>query len=149
MARADVGSDDTSQVASGLRAAISLLVRRLRQSPGGDELSLPQRSALSRLDRGGPAGASELAKLEQISPQSMGATLADLESRGLIKRQPDPDDGRRAVISLTASGRKTLTARRSARDELLAAALREEFTATELHQLAAATRLLDRLAQRI
>ena len=37
-----------------------------------------------------PATPGELAKLEQISPQSMGATLASLEARGLVQRRPDP-----------------------------------------------------------
>ena len=69
-----------------------MLVRKLKQvSAGGDgELTLPETSALSRLDRGGPATSSELARLERISPQSMGATIAALEQRGLIAREPRP-----------------------------------------------------------
>ena len=48
--------------------------------------------------------ATELAKLEQISPQSMGATLGALEASGLVLRRPDPDDRRRAVITMTGPG---------------------------------------------
>ena len=39
---------------------------------------------------GEPATGDALAKQEQISPQSMGATLAGLQRRGLVERQPDP-----------------------------------------------------------
>src|SRR6267143_1145378 len=73
---------DLDQVAGALRVSIGLLVRRLRQVQAEGELTLPETSALARLDRGGPATPSALAKLEQISPQSMGATLGALEGRG-------------------------------------------------------------------
>ncbi len=71
---------DVGQVAAALRVSVGLLLRRLRQVRVEGELSLPESSALARLDRGGPATPSALAKLEQISPQSMGATLAALEA---------------------------------------------------------------------
>jgi DNA-binding MarR family transcriptional regulator len=102
-----------------------------------------------RLDRGGPATPSALARLEQISPQSMGATLGALEARGLIGRRPDPGDGRRAVMSLTGAGLQTLRNRRNARVEQLSRALSAGFTPSELEQLMAAAPLLERLAQSI
>src|ERR1700677_2604039 len=97
---------DADQVAAALRVSVGLLVRRLRQVTRDGELTLPETAALARLDRGGPTTPSALAKLEQISPQSMGATLAALEARGLLKRRADPADGRRAVMSVTESGRR-------------------------------------------
>ena len=107
-------------------------------------------SALARLDRGGPTTASELAKLEQISPQSMGATLAALEARGLVERRPDPDDGRRAVVSrrprpgsrrcATGATRAPSSSRRRSSTG---------FTPAELEQLTAAAPLIERLAQNI
>ena len=90
-----------------------------------------------------------LAKLEQISPQSMGATLGALEARGLVERCPDPSDGRRAVMSLTEAGRQVLQDKRNARTQQLAQALSAGFTRDELGLLMAATPLLERLAQRI
>ena len=71
---------DVSDVAGALRVSLGLLVRRLRQVKAEGELTLPESSALARLDRGGPTTSGALARLEQISPQSMGATLAALES---------------------------------------------------------------------
>lgn len=66
--------------------SIGLFVRLLRQSPVQGELTLPEVSALSRLERAGTATASELARAEQITPQAMRATLTGLEERGLIER---------------------------------------------------------------
>ena len=140
---------DIEQVATALRMSIGLLLRRLRQVQPAGELSLPESSALVRLDRGGPATASALARQEQISPQSMGATLAALETRGLVKRHPDPDDGRRSVLSVTEAGQQVLGDKRTARVEQLARALSDGFSGDELRQLMAAAPLLERLAQSI
>ena len=140
---------DVGQLAAVLRANVGLLLRRLRQVQGEGELTLPESSALVRLERGGPATPSALARLEQISPQSMGATLATLESRGLIERHSDPDDGRRSVMSVTEAGRQVLGDRRNARTEQLARALSAGFTQAELEQLMAVAPLLERLAQSI
>jgi DNA-binding MarR family transcriptional regulator len=121
----------------------------MRQIPTQDELSLSESAALARLDRGGPATGAELARAEQISPQSMGATLGALEKRGLIARAPDPNDGRRMILSITESGLELLRHRRNRRTEELERALSSEFTPTELKQLAAAAPLLERLANSI
>jgi DNA-binding MarR family transcriptional regulator len=140
---------DVDQVAGALRVSIGLLLRRLRQAQADGDLSLPESSALVRLDRGGSTTASALAKLEQISQQSMGATLGALEARGLVERRPDPQDGRRAVISATDAGLQALRGRRNARTEQLAKALSTGFTRSELKQLIAVAPLLERLAQSI
>jgi len=140
---------DATEVAGALRVSIGLLLRRLRQVPGEGELTLPESSALTRLDRGGPATASALARLEQISPQSMGATLASLEAKGLIERRPDPEDGRRAVLSVTGAGLQWLRSKRNTRIEQLARTLSAGFTPAELQVLLAAAPLLERLAQSI
>jgi len=140
---------DIEQVAAALQVSIGLFVRRLRQAQAEGELTLPESSALARLDRGGPTTSSALARLEQITPQSMGTTLASLEARGLVERRADPEDGRQAVMSLTDAGLQVLRNRRSARTELLARALSTGFTPSELEQLMAAAPLLERLAQNI
>lgn len=140
---------DIDHVARALQVSIGLLKRRLRQAQAEGELTMPQTSALARLDRGGPATASALARLEQISPQSMGATLGALEARGLVERNPDPADGRRAVLSVTEAGLQALWNRRNARTEQLAQALSTGFTRSELKQLMAAAPLIERLAESI
>ncbi|MCU1396442.1 MAG: regulatory protein MarR [Ilumatobacteraceae bacterium] len=140
-------SASVDEVASALHVSIGLFLRRLRQLEAPGELTTPESSALARLDRGGPTTAAALAKVERISPQSMGATLAALEARGLVERRPDPDDGRRAVVSPTAEGLRVLRTRRDARTEQVAMALSSGFTDAELAQLLAAAPLIERLAQ--
>jgi DNA-binding MarR family transcriptional regulator len=142
-------AQNVDQVAAALRVSIGLLVRRLRQVPVAGDLTLSETSALARLDRGGPTTPGALARQEQISPQSMGATLAALEARGLIERAPDPDDGRRAVMSITDAGLELLRSRRNAKVQQLARALSADFTPAERDQLAAVAPLLERLAQSI
>lgn len=143
-----MGAADVNEVAAALRLSVGLLVRRLRQTPPSEgELTTPESAALSRLDRGGPATSAELARAEQISAQSVGATLAGLERRGLVARRPDPDDGRRIVLSVTPTGRRVLHDRRSARTQQIAAVLAERFSAQDLKTLMAAAPLIERLAQ--
>lgn len=140
---------DPEQLADALRASIGLLRRRLRQATPRGELTLPETAALTRLDREGPATAAELARAEQITPQSMGVTLAGLEIRGLVERVPDPADGRRLIISLSRAGAEVLRDRRDARVQQLARALAGEFSDAELDRLIAIVPLLDRLARRL
>jgi DNA-binding MarR family transcriptional regulator len=142
-------AQNVDQIAAALRVSVGLLVRGLRQVPVEGDLTLSETSALARLDRGGPTTPGALARQEQISPQSMGATLGALEARGLIERAADPDDGRRAVMSITEAGLELLRSRRHAKVQQLARALATEFTPAERDQLAAIAPLLERLAQSI
>jgi DNA-binding MarR family transcriptional regulator len=140
---------EAEKVAAALYLSVGLFKRRLRQVPAEGELSLPESSALRRLERGGPATVTALAKAEQISVQSMGATLHTLEARGLIERHPDPADGRRSVMSVTDAGLAALSDKRNARIAQLARALAAGFTPGELDQLMAAMPLIERLAENI
>lgn len=142
--------DDLGEVAvaDALMASVGLLVRRIRQLPREDSLTMPERSALSLLDRGGPATSAELARSAQLSPQAMGATVAALTTRGLVRRDRDPADGRRVVLSLTADGLALLQSKRSTRTRQVAAAL-TEFSPTDLRRLMTAAPLIERLAQSI
>jgi DNA-binding MarR family transcriptional regulator len=140
---------DVSEVAGAVRVTVGLLVRKLRQPLNEGELSIAESSALSRLERGGPATSSDLARLDRISPQSMGVTVAALLERGLIERSRDPQDGRRIVLSITEAGRRNVHDKRGARTEQISAALRDGFSAAELRQLLAATSLLERLAEKL
>jgi DNA-binding MarR family transcriptional regulator len=145
-----VGTEpNPAEVAAALYVSIGLFLRRLRLAPVPDELTLPEISALDRLDRAGSAVPSALARAEQITPQAMGATLAALEERGLAERRADPADGRRAVMSLTEAGRRVVRNKRSARTEQLAKALHDGFTRPELEVLMAAAPLIERLGESI
>jgi DNA-binding MarR family transcriptional regulator len=142
-------SAEMHELAATLLVSVGLLRRRLRQITDTGGLTLPEISALARLDRGGPATASSLARLEQISPQSMGATLASLEAHGYVQRRPDPTDGRRVLLSVSPAGLEVLRHRRGAKAEHLAQAMAAEFSAAELRDLAVAAPLLERLARSV
>lgn len=138
---------DVGVVGSALQVSLGLFVRRLRQPLPG-ELTLPEVSVLSRLERAGSATTSDLARAEQITPQAMGSTLAGLEERGLVERRPDPADGRRVVMSMSEPGQRALRDRRSARSEQVAKALvAGGFTRAELEMLMAAAPLIERLGE--
>jgi DNA-binding MarR family transcriptional regulator len=140
---------DAHEVAAALRVAIGMVYRRLRQSSPDDALTLPESSTLSRLERGGPASSSELARYDRISPQSMGVTVAALEDRRLIERDRDPVDGRRIVLSITEAGRQLIHDKRGARTGQIAAALGDGFSGGELTQLMTVVPLLERLAEKL
>lgn len=136
------------EIASGLSLSMSLLRRRLRQRPVEGMAAMttvPEFSALVRLDRFGPATNADLAKAEQISPQAMSATLSGLERRGLIARTADPSDGRRILLAVTDTGREMIAAKRAVRTEQLAAAL-AHLDEKEIAVLASAVPALERLA---
>jgi len=127
---------------------VSLLARRLRQRPVTGQLSHAESAALGRL-RQGPATVADLARAEAVRPQSMGAVVASLEGRGLVKRQRDRHDGRRVRLTVTRAGREVAERRRTPRGEQLAQALSSGFTHDELELLVEAAPLLGRLAARL
>src|SRR3954447_11764492 len=138
---------EVTRAAGDLRALIGRLSRRMRQTSVVGEMTLSQASVLSLLEREGPATPGVLATRERISPQSMGAILISLEAVGLVSRTPDPTDGRSLVISLTEAGLQAVQGARRHREERLARALADTFTAEEQQVLIAALPLLERLAR--
>lgn len=137
---------DLENLASDLAMAVSLLRRRLQQRPVPGIPSIPEISALVRLERGGPATNSELARVEQMSPQSMNATLVALERKGLIERSSDPSDRRRVVLSLTPEGQEAIRHKHVVRARQIADAL-AELGAHDLDALRAAAPVLEKLAR--
>jgi DNA-binding MarR family transcriptional regulator len=134
-------------VAAALQMSIGLCIRQLRRLEAEGDLTWPETSALKRLDRSGPTSVTELAKVEQISVQSMGTTLGALEARGLVERHPHPTDGRRSVLTITKAGVQALEDKHNGRAEHLARILSTEFSPAELRQLIVAAPLIERLAQ--
>ena len=137
---------DRERIASELALGVSLLRRRLRQLPTRGEATIPEMSALARLQRSGPATNAELAKVEQISPQSMQATVKVLEERGMVARSTDPTDGRRVILSITPAGERAVAAKRAVRARQLADAM-ASLSEADVATLRAATPVLERLAQ--
>ncbi|MFG2804510.1 MarR family winged helix-turn-helix transcriptional regulator [Streptomyces sp. DT199] len=83
-----------------------------------------------------PVAQADLGRGVRLDPKDLVGVLNDLQSAGLVLREPDPKDRRKNAVSLTERGARLLKrcekAARAANDELLAplsAAEREQFTA--------------------
>jgi DNA-binding MarR family transcriptional regulator len=137
------------ETATRLRVGIGAFVRRTQETLSDGDLAVPHLIALSRIDRFGPSTTAELARREQITPQAMGATIAILEQRDLVIREPDAGDGRRSILSLTPAGRAAVHSGRSAIADRVATALTGSFTREEIATLDSAARLIERLAERL
>ncbi|MFZ1179141.1 MAG: MarR family transcriptional regulator [Mycobacterium sp.] len=138
-------SESSVRAARDLRVVFSRLRRRLRKVATADDLTPPQTAVLLRLVKDGPASTSQLAGAERVRPQSMAATVAGLDRHGLIARTPDPDDGRRQLITLTALGRKRAESDRKVRGEWLVRAMQDRYTERERQVINEALTLLGRL----
>ncbi len=138
-----VQAPTTALLAHELRGTLGRLVRRMRAEPGPSAGSL---AVLGRLNRGGPSSISALADCERMRPQSMAQTVHDLETAGLVSRRPDPADGRRSFVELTAAGLDLLQTERARRETWLTEALERELDARERALLHDALALLRRIA---
>lgn len=138
-------SDSSVRAARELRAVFGRLRRRLHELATSDDLTPSQTSVLIRLSKEGPASASELAGAERVRPQSMATTVAALARHALVTRSPDPDDGRRQLISLTTEGRRRAENDRHVREEWLVRALQDHYTERERRTILEALSLLGRI----
>lgn len=69
----------------------------------GHRLSIAQARVFQRI---GPDGIrpSELAETTQLTKQTLGSILDQLEKAGYVARTPDPADGRARVVTITDRG---------------------------------------------
>jgi DNA-binding MarR family transcriptional regulator len=139
--------DELLRIAAGLRRGTMRLARRLRMERPEAGVPLQELSVLAHLNRRGPMTPGDIAAAERVQPQTLTRTLAELEGRGEIRRQADPADRRRAVLTITDSGLQTLGTDMSQRDSWLSLAMIEELTPTERRLLFLAGELMERLAE--
>jgi DNA-binding MarR family transcriptional regulator len=133
-------------LASELRALIGKLKRRLREEAPPGDLTWPQLSALSLLEREGAATLTALARTENMRSQSMGAIIAPLEEAGLVVGAADPSDGRQTILSLTERCRVLIKEHRMARDDWLSRIIQTKLSPEEQDELKLALELLRRIA---
>lgn len=138
-------SDSAISAARDLRVMFSRLRRRLLEVATDEVLTPSQTAVLIRLVKDGPASTSQLAGAERVRPQSMAATLTGLDRHGLIAREPDPEDGRRQLITLTSVGRRHAENDRTVREEWLVRAMQDRYTEPERRVINEALTLLERI----
>jgi DNA-binding MarR family transcriptional regulator len=138
-------TESAAAAARDLRVVFSRLRRQLRGLAIDGDLTPSQTAVLTRLWKEGSSSAGVLAGAERVRPQSMATIVAALEQRGLVERTPDPEDGRRQVVSLTKAGRQRAESDRRVREEWLARAIHERYSERERRTILDALALLERL----
>ena len=139
-------SDDArADVPARLAIVTGRLNRRLRTASG--QLSHGLLSALATISKQGPVRLAELAQLESVSAPSTTRLVAELESKGLVSRESDPEDGRAVLISITPAGDRAVAVARAARAEMVAE-LFEGLEPGEIAAIAAAVPALEKAMQR-
>ena len=108
-----------------LRLAVFRLSRRLRAERADDSLSDAQLAVLTHLSFHGPCSLGALAERERVTAPSMNATVNRLAEAGLVRRESDPDDGRRVRILITDEGARLVGETIRRRDDWVDAALAE------------------------
>ena len=111
--------DGTGELATEIRLLVGRLARRLRQE-GTAGLTPSQLSALASVERLGPLQLGDLARVESVAPPTLTRAIARLEDQGLLRRHPDPADGRAVLVETTPAGRRALRDLRRARTAFLA-----------------------------
>ena len=134
-----------SDSAARLRLAITRTARRLRQEAAG-ELSPTSAATLATVEGHGPLTPSEVAEIERIRRPSATRSLRCLEDSGLVRRTPDPADGRSSLVSVTAAGRERLRRMRGRKNAYLARRMRD-LPPTDVEALERAAEILERIQE--
>lgn len=102
------------------------LIHPLKAAAARDGGTLgPDRSAMLLLFplTEGPQRPGALAELCHADPSTISRQVAELVRRQLVRREPDPTDGRASLLAITDAGREVCDRVRTLRRELLAAAV--------------------------
>jgi DNA-binding MarR family transcriptional regulator len=147
MGKITASPHQTLTTAAELRVLLGQLRRRLRDEANTGDFSPSQLSVIRRLERSGPTTVTLLAQAEGVRSQSMGATVATLQSAGFISTAPHPTDGRQTLLTLTPACQAWIKANRAAREDWLLRGIQDKLSLTEQKQLAHAVQLLKRLVE--
>lgn len=129
-----------------LSHSIGMLVRRARAVASTEELSWTETAVLRRLAVGGAATTAELARMQQMKPQSMRTVVASLEEMGMVERRAHATDGRQVNLELTAKGMTAQKRAGDAKQTWLAQAV-SRLDAEERETLFEAGRILKKLVE--
>ncbi|WP_046144316.1 MarR family winged helix-turn-helix transcriptional regulator [Devosia soli] len=79
--------------------------RQLEEQTRGNDLTLPQWRTVTKLGRENGMSQVALASALDTDPMTMSSILKRLTERELVQREPDPQDGRAKIVTLTPEGR--------------------------------------------
>ena len=91
---------------SRFRQVYALAARRVHDKR--DLLPTATIAFLNHLAAAGPLTLSELAQHLDRAPSTVSEMVNQLEAKGMLRREPDPDDRRKTIIWLTRDGRTRL-----------------------------------------
>lgn len=96
---------------AALELVLSLhrLLRSLRRAGPTGGLQPTQLIVLSLLTEAGPSRVGVLAERVPCSQPTATAVVAELETSGLVRREPDPTDGRATRVAVTGEGTRALS----------------------------------------
>lgn len=107
MSQGPSSTPDEPDLAILLVAANRVLVDRLQTGMADAGLTMrPKWGFVIRALHRAPVPLAELARLLDVTKQAAQQTVDEMESAELVVRQPDPRDGRRKLITLTAQGQR-------------------------------------------
>jgi DNA-binding MarR family transcriptional regulator len=130
------------------RMQMRMLGRRLRRElPPVRGVSRSAVQVLRIASRGPAPSPSDVAQRLRMTSSNVAAALRELESAGLVRRERDPDDGRRVQLSLTAAGADAVSCVHAERDTWLGRAIDALLDDEELRTLLRAGELMQRLAE--
>jgi DNA-binding MarR family transcriptional regulator len=72
-------------------------------------LTTPQWGTLACLQRAEWKSGAEMARIHNLTPQTMNTILQNLDQAGLVTREPDPGNGTILRVHLTDAGRQRLS----------------------------------------
>ena len=72
----------------------------------GIDLTPTQWAALAKLQETGPCSQNQLGRLTAMDVATIKGVIDRLTARGLTETSPDPEDGRRLLVSLTKGGQQ-------------------------------------------
>ena len=107
----------------GVMHAFTRIGRRLKAKQPGDTLDHSAHVVLFALRCNGALRLSDLAGKLELDASTASRHVRSLEQLGLIRRSPDPDDGRAFRVELTEQGIEQWEASARHRMELLSAAM--------------------------
>ena len=106
------------------------------------DLSPSEGAILTRLAERGSMTTAQLARLEDVTPQAMGATVRALVDRDLIHKQADTGDRRLMPLVLSARGDEVLQTAQRAINRQLGEAMEATLNEDQIAELGRSAKLL-------